>query len=463
MTQTNATIDHSSLIPGAHRLIRSVDEKDGPFAGALVTYEDSVAVCVSADQLADWPGWAYSDAEHVCGVLDVRRRPDGQDALLPWCTCRVEAFLGRRQTADAPLHAGELGTLVVSVVRGVRELGEQDSEITGDWWLTGDGRPLFVHGEGGAARARTASLVERSAQHTSDRATIRILHDVVAALRRPRHHIEEEQRWEQELFAIAAPRALRLDVFAPERVGAVSAQRMTTHVPAAAEGRATRRQMRADTRTDRFHRLTALTRDRAEGLIARLPRRKDSATKAATAEQRGKPSRRRSILFAGSLGATVLIIGLMWPSNGTEDDAEASSGFSRVAESVHEETAQEAATSSEAAEGDGAEATTQEAAQEDVEVMAALPSVLGALQKCVDDGDATCSGAVTEGAGIPSEGLVIIGPDASSAVLVEDYGDVAVVRLTPAASAGVEQMLVLERQNELWLLRDVYDVAKQPE
>ncbi len=56
--------------------------------------------------------------------------------------------------------------------------------------------------------------------------------------------------------------------------------------------------------------------------------------------------------------------------------------------------------------------------------------------------------------------------------LVDEYGDVAVVRLgAPVAAPGEEgegepaapeQMLVLVRQDEKWLVRDVYGVADQP-
>ena len=73
---------------------------------------------------------------------------------------------------------------------------------------------------------------------------------------------------------------------------------------------------------------------------------------------------------------------------------------------------------------------------------------------------------------MPMQGLATRGPAASSPSLVDDYGDVAVVRLTPldpgsaetdAVAEVAEQMLVLERRDEKWLVRDVYDVAHQPE
>lgn len=482
MTQTDATTDRTSLVPGAHRVIRAIDGKEGPFAGSLITYEEGVAVCVNAERLTQWPGWAFSDADHVCGVLDLRRRDDGHDALLPWCTGRVESFLGRRQIADAPLAPGELGTLVASVLRGIRELGSEDSGATGDWWLTNDGRPLFVHGEGGEARARTAHLVERSAQHTSDRATIRVLEDITVALRRPRHHVEDDRRWEEELFAIAAPRALRLDVFAPESAGGVSAGRVAATLPASLPTRrATRRQERTEPHSARWARLTAAVREHAADLITGLrrraqPRSGEDVSGNAHPNRRTKSSRPRALVLAGALGVVVLLVGLMWPSAGETDEAEAASGAAGSDLVAQKESSRESAAADrkadDAGEGDNSGTTEpaptpsdsveEESAMPDSDALGALPVVLVALADCAEITDESCAAAVTKGARVPSEGLVLLGPEASSAVLVEDYGDVAVVRLTPNDSAGTEQMLVMERQNERWLLRGVYDVAQQP-
>ncbi|MBT2486060.1 hypothetical protein J7E28_15260 [Microbacterium sp. ISL-108] len=56
--------------------------------------------------------------------------------------------------------------------------------------------------------------------------------------------------------------------------------------------------------------------------------------------------------------------------------------------------------------------------------------------------------------------------------LVDEYGDVAVVRLRREEGGPVDegdthpsapdQMLVLVRQDEKWLVRDAYSVADQP-
>lgn len=148
------------------------------------------------------------------------------------------------------------------------------------------------------------------------------------------------------------------------------------------------------------------------------------------------------MLLAGSLGIAVLVVGLMWPSDGPKDDAEAASGPTAAATPPTKE--------------------AEQPSRND-EALTALPALLDALRQCVDTEAETCADVMTDTAKIPSTGVVLLGADASSAVVVEDYGDVVVMRLTPVEAESGEQMLVLERQKELWLLRDVYDVAKQPE
>lgn len=454
MTETDAVADRASLVPGAHRLIRAVDNKEGPFSGSLVTYGNSVAVSVTVEQLDGWPGWEYSNAEHVCGVLDIRRRADGHDALLPWCTQRVEAFLGRRQIADAPLTAGELGTLVASVVRGIRELGDDQASAAGDWWLTGDGRPIFVHGDGGEPRVRTAALVERIAQHTVDRATIRILDEAAAAFRQPRHHLDAEQRWEERLFAIAAPRALRLDVSTPEHTGESGPPRVIGERPKP-ESSALRRRADAAPQRPRWRELAVALQPRASDLVERLGRRRD-----VKGDNSATPTRRRPLILAGALGVTVLIVGLMWPTSGARDDAEAAARPPAPAATDQSEADPSSEKSADASPAPSPEEPTDPAT--DNQALLALPALLDAVHECVAASAEVCADAVTANGRVPTDGVASQGADAGSAVLVEDYGDVVVVRLTPVAPEGTEQMLVLERQNELWLLRDVYDVAKQP-
>ena len=47
--------------------------------------------------------------------------------------------------------------------------------------------------------------------------------------------------------------------------------------------------------------------------------------------------------------------------------------------------------------------------------------------------------------------------------LLDDFGDIAVLRVDAGDGTVASQMVVIVRRNEKWLLRDVSDVAQQPE
>lgn len=465
MTDTDAATDRSTLVHGAHRLVRAVDTSEGPFAGQLVSFGDGVAVSVDIADLSGWPGWTFSGSEHVCGVLDIRRRADGHDALLPWCTQRVETFLGRRLAADAALSPGELGTLVASLLRGVREMVTDAESAVGDWWLTGDGLPLFVHGDGGAARARTAALVERMTAHTGDRATVRMLGETVAALREHRHHEADDRRWEEQLFSLAAPRALRLDRFAPERASEVLSRRsarLELETVPRVRGRRQGERTEGDTPIARIRAAGAVVVERARAALSRLKDARGARSADPRKQGRSRPaptavrSRRRPLIVAAALAAVVLAVGLLWPQSGEDGPAEAAE---RVTSTPSPDAGANAATEKSPPPVDG---PTENSAEDP---MAALPRLVDAIAECIQATAEICADAMVDGAGTPSDGLIAHGSAASSATLIDDYGDLAVARLAPIAETDdlPEQMIVLERREDEWLVRDVYDVAHQPE
>lgn len=209
---------------------------------------------------------------------------------------------------------------------------------------------------------------------------------------------------------------------------------------------------------------------RMERMRERPPRR---TLLHAKAEETGKPksSRRRALLLAGALGAIVLIVGLLWPGDDGDAPAEAASrkapavseqdeGADRAAEDLSD--ADESKTSTPGPTPTGPvsdEGTAPDAGT----ALDAVPRLLDAISGCVKDIAEDCAGAVAEGGRIPTEGVASLGASESTAALVDDYGDVAVIRLTPVDSAMIEQMMVLERRDDIWLVRDVYDVARQPD
>jgi len=87
--------------------------------------------------------------------------------------------------------------------------------------------------------------------------------------------------------------------------------------------------------------------------------------------------------------------------------------------------------------------------------------LLSVVDGCRKHEDAACAAAVVDGAGAAV--LERLGADAveRATSLIEDYGDVAVIRVARTASQG-EQMLVMVQGKDGWLVRDVYDVADQP-
>ena len=211
-------------VAGAHRTVRMLAEGEGPFAGELVTRGDGVAVRVDTALLGGWPGWRFAGSEHVAAPEDLVLRADGQDALLPWCVRSAEALLAQR-TEEGSLLNGEAVTLAVSVLRGLVELealGSADDEgSAGRWWLTDDGRPVFVIGAGDSPLSASARVIDALEEQTEDRALSMLLLRLRAAMEEPRRLGAEVARWEQELLEIAAPRPLRAPG-ADERILALS-------------------------------------------------------------------------------------------------------------------------------------------------------------------------------------------------------------------------------------------------
>lgn len=521
-------------------MIRTIESQEGPFAGVLVTRGDAVAVRVDAAALAGWEGWRFGGSEHVVGPLDIVRRAQGHDALLPWCTQRVSTFVGGRAAAGEGLSPGECSTLLVSLFRALGELGREDAGVgaTGTWWLTDDGRPVFVLGEGDEARRGVAMLVAQLGESCSDKTLGRLLGVVDEGLRK---NLEQQrrvpplllERWEREALEVAAPRALRREDVAPDGVESVvtmtSRRESSSSAPSPSppsprdsrampgrraaqgrrrvqgQGRARREGAHRGGSTDRAGRATSKPTVVARGasvvtrvsgqvwnLRARFDREQPEGRTAAPRRSPLRP-RRRSLLVAGSAAIVVLLVGLLWPSGATSevaDGAEGSGGASPGAAAAPGSDHQGGSASDPAgARGGAAEATpslrpSPSAAASRATAAAGDPAdaaawLLKEITKCADTGDAVCAEAVADGssdviAALVGDGTgVEAGADTADVELVDEYGDAAVVRLTPQqtrkpdtaheAGAGAGRILVLVRINEKWLVRDAYDVADQPE
>jgi hypothetical protein len=60
-------------------------------------------------------------------------------------------------------------------------------------------------------------------------------------------------------------------------------------------------------------------------------------------------------------------------------------------------------------------------------------------------------------------GAIDLPPAERTVTLLDDFGDVAVLRVDAIDASLPAQLTVLMRSDEKWLLRDVHDVAQQPE
>lgn len=480
------------LVPDAHRIIRTLDAAETPFGGLLVTRGEGVAVQVDAGMLAGWAGWGFAGAEHIAAPLDVVRRRDGHDALLPWCTERVASLLARRLVVDEHLSLGECSTLVASVLRGIDELGEPGARESGTWWVTGEGRPVFVVGEGEAACVGAARVVELVAEGCRDRGMGRVLAQVQMGLhlgeaqpRIPQRQIEE---WEAALLRIAAPRPLRCDVLAPARAQDVARAANARPSEREALGRRgsaarvtmrSRRSRRAQKSslvgdvlgvirrnvTEVLRRIAAVLpdRDRRWSVHRTVAPTTDAVRSRAT---RGSAvgSRRRSLLIAGAAAMAVLAGGLLWPGG---ESGEAAEGQGEASPASHASATTEPMAGDESPRGERAKSTATATAAPGADTgitsaapIAAAPSLLSGAAACVEAAAVSCPEVIAEGSTVGVAELAAIADAEPSIAPVDEYGDVAVLR---AESAAASRILVLVRVNEKWLVRDVYDVADQPE
>ncbi|GAA4482700.1 hypothetical protein [Microbacterium panaciterrae] len=460
-------------VAGAHRTVRTLTDGEGPFAGGLVTRGEGVAVCVDAALLAGWAGWRFAGSEHVAAPEDLALRADGQDALLPWCVRSVESYLGLRSDED-PLANGEAVTLAVSVLRGLVELealDDADDAPAGQWWLTDEGRPVFVIGAGDPPRAVSARLIDVLETGIEDRALRRVLSRLRAALDEPRRLRAEIARWEQELLEVAAPRALRTvdgeGQAALIRVG--ESQDRTRGVR--------RRELRAlgpnatggagsdDSRHPGLRSWpragAALWRTARERVVERMPRR---------VGQRAEPptGRRRWVgpaVVAAGAAAAVCVLGVVWPTGGGPPTAGAADRRSTPSASPWPGASAGTPGRSPAPTTTSPAAIPPKTATPGIaptlgpsrsqDPTAAATELIAGVRRCRQTPAPACD-VLWDGG---RDAAIQIRGDGAAPVLIEDYGDIAAVR-NPAQEGA--QMIVIIRRDGEWRIRDVYDVADPP-
>lgn len=423
---------------GYREIRRLADDGQAPWAGTLVCAPDGqTGILLDAAALgAQWRGWSAAAAGHVLGPLDVLRRPDGHDVLLPVCTERLSDFLARRGGPHSDLSAGEAVTVAVSLLRGLAELDADEPE-RGCWWLTDSGRPVFATGASDDdLHTQTGDLLQRLADDAP--ALSGALAPVIAVMADAPRRSRAGQHAERELFAVAEPLALATTTFGPRRA-------RTDAVPPRDE--ASTNPIRRGWMLNLVQHVDADWADVVSRTTTGIWRRATTA----------RASSRRPWLLAAGVAVAVLIAGLVWPT-GSEDPATAEP------EPLPSVSADPSATS--AAQGAVDDDTPAPDAATDATGSAVgdLATIAGELltARTACDGDSACLAAIQESAGAAfPAGATDLTADARTVTLLDEFGGAAVLRVDAREAGSASQLVVLVRVEETWLLRDVYDVAQQ--
>lgn len=391
---------------------------------------------------ANWPGWS-AEHGHLLVPLDVARRAGGHDLVFPVCAERASDFLRRREHAGVPLSAGEAVTLGVSVLRGMGEL-LRAPDSHGEWWLSDDGRPVLAVGSGTkSALADSRELLAQLACASSDARWATAQEALASEVLRPRR-LEEA---EDELFAMAEAAPLATSSISPrsssfrEPLGArVAAERQRTHDRVDSD----------DTPRPLLQRLAR----HADADLADAFGRATTAVWRRVTQRSGERRARAPWLVAAVIAVLVIAGGIMWP--GDDDESATAKGTPTDPTTL----------ASTASGGDPDKVTESEEAgdAEPIDLARQADALLTEYSRC--DAEPACLEPL-----LARNDLEVPADAASqpagqrSVTLLDDFGDIAVLRVEASdddGPGGSVQMVVMERQNDQWLLRDVYDAAQQP-
>ncbi|MDZ8202359.1 hypothetical protein RZO50_12620 [Microbacterium sp. SSW1-59] len=427
MTDPSTTLPSSLFSPtlrAGGSVIRRMDGDDAPWPGVLARLDDGgPALVVAAPVLGGaWPGWRLPAGDHVLTPRDVRRAPDGHDVVFPLCVERLTVLLGRRGRAMA---AGEKVTIAVSVLRGTREVLDAgvDPGVVVSWWLTDDGRPvLALHSLHGDELGRVGAAILRDPVMQEGRLGA-VCAQAAQAMADGLLDARTARRFEDELFDVAEPDALAMVGFGPRP--AVGAGAVRSEPPAEPDGPAPGG---AVTHLGRFADIgvTHAVAEAVDRLRSRLFR---------------SPSRRSTVLMAGAAASGVLALGLLWPV------ADEPVGVAEVVSAPAGD-----------ADADLREEPNRGVTAGDPEDVAG--ELLDALRGC--GGDARCRADLVWSETDFPAGAIDLPADTREQVLVDDFGGVAVLRVVDLEGKMGDQLVVIARKDDSWLLRDVHDVTQQP-
>ncbi|MCR2785611.1 MULTISPECIES: hypothetical protein [unclassified Microbacterium] len=453
-----STPAHAAAAPpaGSGTVVRVVSDGT-PWPGAIVREDDGRATLhVDVTLLQETAVWCAAADGHLLTPVDIVRTAGGQEAVFALCQQRLDDLLRSRAEAGAELAAGECVTVAVSVLRGTAEAGDAPC---GHWWLTEEGRPVLALGGDASAVDAARGILALLREHArGELATA--LAAALDAVADPRADLAEA---EDALFAAAAPTPLITTVLAPARARSVAtALRAETPAPRSALRATIERHVDTEVadrvlgaREDLRERWAARRARRAERRAARVTKASPRTLKEASDPKPPtvRVRRRAPLLTGAAVAAVVLGAGLLWPA-----DEPSSAGSSAPPPAATPSTAA-TAEATPAPDGPAAAPAPDPAAATDP--VAIADGLLSAASACTDEG---CRDALREMPGRPViDGVLGLPAGERQIVLVDDYGGVAVLRVSAtAAGSAPDRLLVTVETDQKWLIRDAYDVADQP-
>jgi len=435
-----------SLLGAPYRPVRTVRAKeDAPWQGVLAREEGGgMRLLVDAGELGpDWSGWDAAPDGHVLAALDVARRRDGHDVVLPVCVERLEDFL-RRRAQRLALTPGEAVTLGVSLLRGCAQLVSAP-DGAGEWWLDDGGRPVLAT-DVGSRRARDATADAMTALDLDP--TLRRTWDAaLRAIKADRLSVTDLVAAEDALFALATPEPLGTTSLGPRAALDVAAAARTESAPDAADAP------------------RSVWQTLLHGVDADLADTVSHATTAVWRRLSGRPatggevkgSRRMPWIVAGGVAAAVLVAGAVWPAGGP-----ATADGSAVPTAEPSPSASAASGSDDGDGTGGVEDPAAAGAGSPDDLAAVTADLLDARIACAGDEPCVSRVAVEPAALAEVTGAIDLAAPGRTVTLLDDFGDVAVLRLDAIDGGVAPQLVVILRTDEKWLLRDVHDVAQQP-
>lgn len=451
--------DESSVLV-AFTPLRRVGAGESPYRGTLVRAGAGVHLLLDPDEVpASELFWTPREDSHVLRAWDVVHPGGlGQDAgpaaVVEACREPLEDFLNGRAVDAGALSPGECTTIAVGLLRGLQELREGgEGGASGRWWLTSTARPVFVLCAAGVDGASGAVEVLRlmTGLVPPEDGTAEALVRAAVALTRGGARDDDIERCEESFFAWGEPEPLRprgrADREALGRITAPSAGAIRVsslgedEAPASAPEGAPSSFETLVGGADEDWKQTL--QDSSAAVRRAWGRWRSAARDRKPSARQRRPRLLPLAVFAVLLVlATAGMLALLGGAPGDANPAPSSAG---------------AMAPDPAASGQSPTPTSPPAAP--VDIVGAVGELLDARRSC--GSDPACVSQIAERPDLEiTAGAASADRGVRQLRLLDDYGDVAVVR---ADAEGLpSQLVVLARHDGLWLLREVLDLAQQP-